>query len=326
MVERIDEISREFGLSGCALKQSPSLLYNGVIEFSSGDIITMMPSYPFNSGWGISSSICLPDLIPGGEPVKLYIIYLSLFEGEYYGAEIDLRKTGLIDFYKSKSFCTILIGMGPFGRMALWSRDSENQNLIDYYKVRQYTSAIAPHKEYIKLLKEKYGVDNDMVIRGEDIDKMMKQYVFKFIFVLNDNPTDNNKGSYSINIKYESFDGSSKSPKDTSLLSYSYSGIPKRIRIDFCKSKSDYNVYYWLSKSFLINIFEKFYGTHPETKTDFIIRIDAENKQYELALYRQGLKEPVKIPESAYQLIVFKNKFEDYRSENYNQPRGAWTW
>lgn len=76
----------------------------------------------------------------------------------------------------------------------------------------------------------------------------------------------------------------------------------------------------------ILEIFNRFYGAHPETKTDFIIRIDAENKKYELALYRQGLKEPVVIPESAYQLIVFKNKFEDYRSENYNQPRGAWIW
>lgn len=75
-----------------------------------------------------------------------------------------------------------------------------------------------------------------------------------------------------------------------------------------------------------MSIFHHFYGAHPETKTDFIIRIDAENKKYELALYRQGLKEPVVIPESAYQLIVFKNKFEDYRSENYDQPRGAWIW
>ena len=76
----------------------------------------------------------------------------------------------------------------------------------------------------------------------------------------------------------------------------------------------------------LLEAISKIIWSHPETKVDFIIRIDAENKKYELSLYRQGLKEPVIIPEDAYQLIVFKNKFEDYRSENYNQPRGAWIW
>ena len=63
-----------------------------------------------------------------------------------------------------------------------------------------------------------------------------------------------------------------------------------------------------------------------DTKTDFIIRIDSEKRKYELALFRQGLKEPQIIPEDAYQLLVFKNKFEDYRSDNYNQERGAWIW
>ena len=57
-----------------------------------------------------------------------------------------------------------------------------------------------------------------------------------------------------------------------------------------------------------------------------MIRIDSEKKIFELALYRYGLKEPQVISESAYQLFVFKNKFEYYRSENYNQPRGAWIW
>lgn len=102
--------------------------------------------------------------------------------------------------------------------------------------------------------------------------------------------------------------------------------IPLRIRLSFIYIKTIYAFYLFFDFDKLSSIFRFFYGAHPETKTDFIIRIDAENKKYELALYRQGLKEPVVIPESAYQLIVFKNKFEDYRSENYNQPRGAWIW
>ena len=76
----------------------------------------------------------------------------------------------------------------------------------------------------------------------------------------------------------------------------------------------------------ICKVFDRFYGAHPETKTEFMIRIDVEQNKYELALYRYGLKEPQVINESAYQLIVFKNKFEHFRSENYDQPRGAWIW
>lgn len=106
------------------------------------------------------------------------------------------------------------------------------------------------------------------------------------------------------------------------LRNYALNTIINRIQIFYLES----SVYLWLDSTIIVHIFERFYGAHPDTKADFIIRIDPENKKYELALYRQGLKEPVVIPESAYQLIVFKNKFEDYRSENYNQPRGAWIW
>lgn len=121
-------------------------------------------------------------------------------------------------------------------------------------------------------------------------------------------------------------DGTIKRMDDKVLFDYQHAAKPKKLYLNMDCNSSAFEVYIWFEENDMIQIFERFYGMHPETKTDFIIRIDAENKKYELALYRQGLKAPVVIPESAYQLIVFKNKFEDYRSENYNQPRGAWIW
>lgn len=122
------------------------------------------------------------------------------------------------------------------------------------------------------------------------------------------------------------FDGTHDKLHDGGLLKYHNAGKPKKLAIKWHIKKAEYAAYFWFEDEQICSIFERFYGAHPETKTDFIIRIDAENKKYELALYRQGLKEPQIIPEDAYQLIVFKNKFEDYRSENYNQERGAWIW
>jgi len=122
------------------------------------------------------------------------------------------------------------------------------------------------------------------------------------------------------------FDGTFDKTHDGRLMQYHTAGKPKKIAVKWHIGKAEFAGYFWMEEEQLTAIFERFYGAHRDTKADFIIRIDAEAKKYELALYRQGLKEPVVIPESAYQLIVFKNKFEDYRSENYNQPRGAWIW
>lgn len=122
------------------------------------------------------------------------------------------------------------------------------------------------------------------------------------------------------------FDGTHDKLHDDNLLKCHESGKPKKLAIKWHKKKTEYVAYFWFEDEKIREVFDKFYGAHPDTKTDFIIRIDVENKKYELALYRYGLKEPQVIPEDVYQLLVFKNKFEDYRSENYNQERGAWIW
>ena len=122
------------------------------------------------------------------------------------------------------------------------------------------------------------------------------------------------------------FDGTHDKLHDGGLMNYHDAGKPKKLTIKWHIKKSEYSAYFWFEDEEIRAVFDKFYGAHPETKTDFMIRIDSEKKKFELALYRYGLKEPQVISESAYQLLVFKNKFEYYRSENYNQPRGAWIW
>ncbi len=121
-------------------------------------------------------------------------------------------------------------------------------------------------------------------------------------------------------------DGTVNKKHDDFLFHYHQSYIPQKIAICFFVGKLDYMVFIWFEDEEIRAVFDRFYGAHPDTKTDFMIRIDSEKNKYELALYRYGLKEPQVISESAYQLLVFKNKFEYYRSNNYNQPNGAWIW
>ena len=122
------------------------------------------------------------------------------------------------------------------------------------------------------------------------------------------------------------YDGTHDKLHDGGLMKYHQAGKPKKLRVEWHIGKSEYSAYFWFEDERIREVFDRFYGAHPDTKTDFIIRIDAEKRKYELALYRYGLKEPQVIPEDVYQLLVFKNKFEDYRSDNYNQERGAWIW
>ena len=169
---------------------------------------------------------------------------------------------------------------------------------------------------------------NESVYSNTQIDeitkthiRMLRQFTYKYVIL--------GMNSEAISVGYIgvlNYDKTFDKTNNEKLFQYHQASKPQKINIKWEYSSNEFNGFLWIEEMEITSIFDRFYGAHPETKTDFIIRIDAENKKYELALYRQGLKEPVVIPESAYQLIVFKNKFEDYRSENYNQPRGAWIW
>jgi len=187
----------------------------------------------------------------------------------------------------------LVVGILPNGEICLWDRGNHESTVIKRVKSMSQSS---------------------------DSDFWFKNYTYRFIL-------NSRKTNFTISaIKVERFDGTYKEWKNNSIGTYMPKSLPRRLWIKASEGKANVNIGCWIDYHLISNAINKVIGAHPETKTDFIIRIDAENKKYELALYRQGLKEPVIIPKSAYQLIVFKNKFEDYRSENYNQPRGAWIW
>lgn len=160
------------------------------------------------------------------------------------------------------------------------------------------------------------------------VDCLMKQFSYRYNIIHDKNKkTHKDETQHKLDYIEEALcDGTHDKLNDGGLLKYHQAGKPKKLHIQWHIGKSEYSAYFWFDDERIREVFDKFYGAHPDTKTDFIIRIDAENKKYELALYRYGLKEPQVIPEDVYQLLVFKNKFEDYRSDNYNQERGAWIW
>lgn len=205
---------------------------------------------------------------------------------------------------------TLILGIAPGGHVSIWVNSGEEQKLL--YASKNFLRTCNDSQDIHSSLFN--GIYNDVKIRT-------RQYNFKPYLWPNKAQEPIVLGSISI----KGFDGSVHAFV-FSNNNYCFCGIPQKLIVKFQIGKNGYQFFFWFQLDYIYMTFNRFYGAHPETKTDFIIRIDAEKKKYELALYRQGLKEPVVIPKSAYQLIVFKNKFEDYRSENYNQPRGAWIW
>ena len=239
----------------------------------------------------------------------------------------------------------IVVGMAPKGYVALWVWGLYKSDVIGWYKAE---STVVPmelflpnHPELeIEEYCEKYIESLDSTIGARLLEvsftAIMQQFTYRYLLQFekwNDSAEewtqfkeDEKQIPEFEYIEESLYDGTHDKLHDDGLLKYHKAGKPKRLAIKWHFKKSEYTTYFWFEDERICSIFERFYGAHPDTNTDFIIRIDAEKKKYELALFRQGLKEPQIIPEDAYQLLVFKNKFEDYRSDNYNQDRGAWIW
>lgn len=344
-------------ISGSVPQLYPTSIYFGLLWYNDDEALEIPIRYPFQGEWGkiLSNMVFLREEYP--MPFTLSMIYLSFVEQKFYGIETNLPKDRLEKLWeltdnktKESLFSHIVVGMAPYGGIAVWVRGFNKSVLVDWLKGSEIEVTMADfHPVNPDTTLQEYCdfyINNDSIVK-ENLktnglpprnlfDKYMQQFTYRYLLQFEKW----NNGEEERWLKYNEdeirpefeyleevlFDGTHDKLHNDGLLKYHEAGKPKKISIKWHIKKSEYTAYIWFEDEKICSIFERFYGAHPDTKTDFIIHIDSEKKKYELALFRQGLKEPQIISEDAYQLLVFKNKFENYRSDNYNQERGAWIW
>ncbi|MGN0236882.1 MAG: DUF2931 family protein [Lepagella sp.] len=281
-------------------------------------------------------------------PNRLSLLWLSLYEEKYYRIDELLDQSKISSAIGEYSEAThIVVGMAPFGLCALWVSGPLRSILINCYKGEEFKEDFSKLDVYStgmtlrEYCSELASGNNDLLrqkINHPDrqynyFRSIMTQYQYRYNIMFGrwDNVEwkelrEVTKRPLLISISDRRSDGTYYKIGDNQLSKYHKAGKPTRIELQWQVVRSVYIAYIWIDDELIKEIFERFYGTHLETKVDFMIRVDIDQHKYELALYRYGLKEPQVIPEDIYQVLVFKNKFEYYRSDNYNQRRGAWIW
>ncbi len=339
-------------LSGSAPIQYPADTFFALFYYGANKQVAEVPKrYPFKGEWGVPLSTCIQENPLCELPTKLDIVWLSIVEKQFYSCEMELHKDKMERKWYLKDvtdddtvFEYIVIGMAPRGGLAIWFSGNKKQILVEWKhcdKIEVEMEDFLPNNPTLSLSQYcQYYINENVCknISNEDFslfESYMKQYVYCYRIIFerweNDNKEwekydDLSSQSNILYIEEVLYDGTYDKMHKDNLMKYHQAGKPKKLAIKWHIGKLEYLAYFWFEDERIREVFAKFYGAHPDTKTDFIIRIDAENKKYELALYRYGLKEPQIIPEDVYQILVFKNKFEDYRSDNYNQERGSWIW
>ena len=347
--------SIEYHIAGSAFCLFPTESHFGLFSLEDGSIAEVPQQYPFSGPWGeiVVENVPIREQLP--IPTAFEMVYLSVVEEKFYYISIPVNSSIMGIIFEEFSIkativpYNIIVGMSPYGGVSLWLGNTQKQILLGWFRGNEiYVSMLEFLPQQPELPLHDYCKDyinNDSHVK-ENLeknglpprtlfDKYMQQFTYRYLPLFEHWNKDKEEW-----LKYREeetlpeldyieealFDGTHDKLHDGGLMNYHEAGKPKKMAVKWHIIKSEYIAYFWFEDEEIRAIFDRFYGAHPETKTDFMIRIDAEKNKYELALYRYGLKEPQVISESAYQLLVFKNKFECYRSENYNQPRGAWIW
>ena len=346
--------------SGSAPLLYPTDTMFALLHYGRDAALEVPKRYPYSGEWGQPVSTHMLEREEYPAPGMLDMIWLSVVERKFYSLLQKLPMERIIQYLERKDEADstqlmqhIVVGMAPFGGVALWLHGHRKSVLIDWMHAEQTEVAMEdfiPHNPTMKLEQIcNFYLDQDPRVREnletnglpprDLFDNYMKQFTYRYQVEFGhwdeesqtwNAYTEEEKEKQQLPeldfIEEALFDGTHDKLHDGGLMKYHEAGKPKKLAVQWHAGKKEWTAYFWFEDQEIRNVFDRFYGTHPDNKADLVLQIDQEKNRYELALFRYGLPEPRVISERAYQLIVFKNKFKCFRSENYAQERGAWIW
>lgn len=347
----------QYEIYGCAHDLFPTETHFGLFRLDDGTVADIPQQYPFSGPWGDCSVENVSIQQERTLPQAIELLYLSVVEEKFYYLKIPVNPQVMESVFDEtlkrtdRELARIIIGMAPYGHIALWLGNDKKQLLLGWLKgceIQLSMNEFLPERDDLSLSGYCHAyIEKDISVKDflsknglppkDFLHKYMQRFTYRYLSLFEQWDEDEEKWQKAEKkeneimpeldyIEEALFDGTHDKLHDGGLMQYHQAGKPKKLSVKWHIKKSEYTAYFWFEDEEIREIFDRFYGAHPDTKTDFMIRIDSDKKKFELALFRYGLKEPQVISESAYQLLVFKNKFEYFRSENYNQPCGAWVW
>jgi len=356
----------EIQVSGMAPRLYPTIIGSSRLWYSDKEALRVPPEFPFSGKWSAvprESIFSRQDYFP--MPRSMNLLWLSLVEYKCYYLAVDLKPEmeelwrSNVDTAGNYLFTHLVVGMAPYGGVALWMSGSRKSILIDWMKSREapeVAERFIPAKKNMTLREycDYYIGDNKEIqenlnncgLPSQDLyDGYMQQFKYRYVVRFenwDEYGFENSEGcvvhwteseiskwkaNFELHYLWELlYDGTYDKVNDGRLFSYHTAGKPNKLRLEWHLGESDYMAYIWLDSGILSDVFGDSCGSDSDADTDFIIRIDPVKYKFEISLHREGAGEPVLIPEEAYQVIVFKDTYRIFYSENYAQPRNAWSW
>lgn len=324
----------------------------GVLQSDANNAVEFILGNQFDMDWGAPQHLHICEEIQTPLPSHLILQWLSLVEQKIYDVDLDLPLSYIEEMWEtpeSGGYCRIVAGLAPYGQVALWLQGPKKSSLVLWSrgKIHKWIDQneesdifIGTMTSYCTMVLSKHpevmeGIRRNGMPPHDLFDQYMKQYTYRILPIFGRwDEVEEEWGDYGENeiaprIAYiEAFhtDGTRDCTRTDFLMQYHEAGRPQKLALCWHIGKGEFNAYVWFDERRTFDLFEAFYATHPGVKASLLFHADPEANHYEWLLYSSDVIEPMLVAEDAYQMIVFRNRYEHYRTNNYNQPKGAWLW
>ena len=326
----------EWYASGNAPLLFPTELVMG--NFLNEDLTKMnIPeSYPFATTWGKPVSMHLLPEKYHPVPKYILIIWFSIVENKFYTVADELPKEQIETLLSEKNettkkpkYDTLIAGMAPYGKLAIWLSGNGITTEVAWLQGKEVAIAMKDFAPDSKLNQEEYAKQAlaDCQEAFENIRKnglpdpmLFEQYMQKFNYRIT--PKFENPDAVFTGIEINYYNGELNTTNSGEHAKNTMRAKPSKIVLIWSEGKKQYGSYFWTDEKKLIETFANGYGNNTQKEGNLIIEIKKSNKQFRFSLQTDNAS--IEIPTENMQYIIFKNKFEFFRSTNYNKPKGGW--
>lgn len=315
-----------------------SSLKVGTLHYGDNNDQVMRIIDNMQGGWGDIYPMVIVSNSSFPLPKKMTLRWVTLVDLKCYELTTDLDTERMESMwaeqeklYPENPFKYVVVGIAPYGEVALWLRSNCNSVLFQQFKAEEVAYNEREEAVYSKM----QGNEKLMkyILTPERYASVMQQYKYRYVpleeffngkrwarFDTNDNRYENISVSC---VEDKCIDGTFDFTDGENIMKYHTAGMPKRITVKWEEDGDPYFAHFWLNSHYVQLFFESFKKKFPELPVDLKLRLDVKANRYEVAMAAEDI-----VPRAfiGTQYIVFKYFEEIARSEYFDKEDNDWRW
>ena len=325
----------EWFASGNAPLLFPTELVTGDFLFDDLSEMRIPKSYPFASKWGTAVSMHILPEKYHPVPKNIFIVWFSIVENKFYAVADELPKEQIEDLLAEKNektkkpkYDTLIAGMAPYGKLAIWLSGNGMTTEAAWLQGKEIPMEMKKFAPNSKLNREEYAKKAlaDCKEAYEHFKKnglpdpmLFERYMQKFNYRIT--PKLESAARFE-GIEMHYYNGEFNTTNNGEHAENTMRAKPSKIVLKWKDGKKQYDGYFWTDENKIVETFLNCYGSDTQKEGNLIVQVERSYQQFRFFL--QTGDSSIEIPVEDMQYIIFKNKFEFYRSPNYNKPPQGW--